>query len=200
MVKMGRTKKFDEEKALDWMMNEIWRNGFKTFSVKGISGQLGITRSSFFNSFESREAVFLKTIARYSEATPHENLKNYKDSGSPLKHLTDVFRDTCLDRTNDPEHRGCMVVNSVSELVGGDNTVGPIIAKNQRKSIAGFEKLLKHSIQQGDLPENTNTRDVALALQNLLLGLNTMSKIVTSEKELWSATQTTLRALGVYRE
>jgi TetR/AcrR family transcriptional repressor of nem operon len=41
---------------------------------------------------------------------------------------------------------------------------------------------------------------MALALQNLLIGLNLFSKALRDEQELWLTASTTLKALGLYRE
>ncbi len=60
---MGRPSKFDREAAIDKVMQEVWRNGFERASVKALSERLGITRSSFYNAFDSREAL-LGSLAR----------------------------------------------------------------------------------------------------------------------------------------
>jgi TetR/AcrR family transcriptional repressor of nem operon len=197
---MGRPIKFDREEAVNWVMNEIWRAGFTGLSVKAISEKLEITRSSFYNSFKSREALFLEALELYSKESPHDKLANFSEAHSPLNHLTSIFKETCHARAEDPEHRGCMAINSVTELVGVNDALGPILEKAVGYSISCFEDLLVESVRRRELPKNTNTHDLALAVQNTLVGLNTMSKIIHSEHELWSATKTTLKALGVYNE
>lgn len=197
---MGRVIKFNRENAINWSMNEIWRKGFQHFSVKAVSEKLGITRSSFYHSFESREALFLEAFDRYFNDSPLSNLAMVSESTSPLHLLTNVFKETCFVRASDPEHRGCLVVNSVSELVGVNDILGPILKNAVCDSITCFEGLLNHSIRLGELPENTNTRNLALALQNLIMGLNTLSKVIQSEQELWATAETTLRALDLYRD
>ncbi|HHL20983.1 MAG TPA: TetR/AcrR family transcriptional regulator, partial [Aliiroseovarius sp.] len=67
---MGRPSKFDREAAIDKVMQEVWRNGFERASVKALSERLGITRSSFYNAFDSREALFEKVLARYFAQSP----------------------------------------------------------------------------------------------------------------------------------
>jgi len=47
-------------------------------------------------------------------------------------------------------------------------------------------------------PALRDLREKALALQNLLIGLNVMCKVVRSEKDLWRAARQTLKGLGVY--
>lgn len=89
-----------------------------------------------------------------------------------------------MARSGDPEHRSCMFVNNVSELAGVNPILGPVIDKAVQESIKCFEGLIVESIRKGSLPENTDTHILALAIQNIMMGLNTMSKIVKSEQEL----------------
>lgn len=197
---MGSIRKFDRDDAIISMMNDIWRSGFDSISVKAVSEKLGITRSSFYNAFESREALFLEALDLYFNHAPYRKLATFSESSDPLILLTQVFKEVCVALCRDPEHRGCMAVNSVSELVGVNPVLGPVLENAFLNNIKCFEALLEESIRQGLLPENTDAHILALALQNTLMGLNTMSQLVKSEPELWSATRITLEALNVYRE
>jgi len=93
-----------------------------------------------------------------------------------------------------------MAVHCVTELVGVNQVLGPAIADAVRQSIANFEALLNYSVQKKELPKKLDIHNLALAIQNLLMGLNVMSKVITNEKELWGATKAGLVALNVYRE
>ncbi|NOX75861.1 MAG: TetR/AcrR family transcriptional regulator [Gammaproteobacteria bacterium] len=181
-------------------MNEIWRVGFEACSVKSISENLGITRSSFYNTFESREALFIEALHRYFQESPDKELGDFATKERPLVLLCKVFREACRARANDPKHRGCLVVNSISELVGTNDILGPPLEGTIKHNIERFEHLLIHSINMGELPPSNNTRELAFAIQNLLIGLNTLSKIIKSEQQLWATAEVTLRALGVYRD
>lgn len=197
---MGRTIQFDRDAAIDWVMNEIWRVGFEACSVKSISESLGITRSSFYNTFESREALFIEALHHYFHDSPDRKLSAYVESKRPLVLLCQVFREACRVRASDPEHRGCLAINCVSELVGGNDVLGPPLEDAINQSIERFNHLLAHSVKMGELPDTSNIQQLALAIQNLLMGLNTLSKVVKSEQKLWATAEVTLRALGVYRE
>lgn len=197
---MSRTKQFDREEALEYVMQQFWLQGFNAVSVKAISEALGITRSSFYNAFISREALFLEALERYFRHSPHFKLAKFMEADSPLLLLSEVFKDTCTIRAQDSFHRGCLAVNSVSELVHINDSLGPIIEGAVVSSISCFEGLLCHAIQCKELDKDTDTKTLALILQNTLMGLNTLSKVVTSEQELWLAVKTNLQLLKVYKE
>ena len=197
---MGRVRQFDRDDAVEWVMNEIWRAGFEACSVKSISENLGITRSSFYNTFGSRESLFIEALQHYFQTSPDRKLNAFAESKRPLVLLCEVFKEACRARANDPEHRGCLAVNSVSELVGVNDALGPPLENAMLQSIDRFEHLLIHSVNLGELSPSVNTKELALAIQNLLIGLNTLSKIIKSEQQLWTTAKITLCALGVYRE
>ncbi len=197
---MGRQKKFDRDQALDWVMNEIWRVGYEACSVKYISEQLGITRSSFYHTFESREVLFFEVLSRYFSLSPDRKLSHCETEKRPLVLLCKVFKEICRVRANDPEHRGCLVVNSISELVGVNEVLGYPLEEAIERSINRFEDILTYSIRQGELSSEHETRSLALSIQNLLIGINTLSKVIKSERQLWASTEITLRALGLFRE
>lgn len=197
---MGRAMKFDRDAAIDWVMNEIWQVGFEALSVKTISEKLGITRSSFYNTFISREALFVEALERYFSLSPDRRLEGFADSPNLLKLLTEVFKEACRQRTDDTLHRGCLAVNSISELVGVNEELGPKLEDAIQYSISRFEQLLDLCVSRGELPNTVNTRHLALAIQNLLMGMNTLSKVVKSKEELWAGTKLNLQALNLYQD
>jgi len=197
---MGRPAKFDRQAAVGLVMNEIWHHGFEACSVKAISEKLGITRSSFYNAFGSREALFLEALERYFTQSPDLALAEMDNQASVLKVLTDVFREVCRSRAADPEARGCLVVNCVTELVGVDDALGPVLEKAILGSLDRLEQLLNQAAANGEIEDKGDLREKALALQNLLIGLNVMAKVVRSEGDLWAAARQTLVGLGLYRE
>jgi len=197
---MGRPAKFDREAAVGIVMEEIWRNGYEACSVKTLSERLGITRSSFYNAFGSREALFGEVLDRYFTTTPDRAFARASKGDAIKPLLTRTFREICRVRVADGEGRGCLAVNSAVELCNVNEELGPLLAEAVLGSLARIETLLGWAVEQGEIPQGSDTRALALALQNLLVGINTMSKVVRAEPDLWLAARTTLEALGLYAE
>ena len=197
---MGRTAKFDREAAVEISMNEIWCNGFEACSVKALSEKLGITRSSFYNAFGSRESLFLEVLKLYFTRSPDRVLNDVNDTKNIRQLLTELFKDVCRTRTKDPVARGCLAVNCVVELVGVEEELGSILKNAVLSSIEQFEVILKKAALRGEIDNDGKLREKALALQNLIIGLNVMSKVVRSEKELFSVAKQTLKGLELYSE
>ena len=52
-------------------------------------------------------------------------------------------------------------------------------------------------VETGELPKDYDIRSNALAVQTLMIGINTLSKVVHSEKSLWLACEATLKGLDL---
>lgn len=195
---MGRPSAFDREQALDDVMHIMWRDGFEASSVKAISEQLGITRSSFYNAFGTREALFKEAVVNYCKQSPDYALALASPPIDVKMLLTLVFREACAARAADPEGRGCLLVNSVAELCNQEETLGPVIEDVVLGSIDQIQTILSWGVASKEFPRDLNTRAIALSLQSLLMGLNVMCKVIKDEAELRLAAETTLKALGMY--
>ena len=193
---MARPSSFDREKAIEAAMQAIWRNGYEATSVKAMSEMLGITRSSYYNAFGTREDLFREVLARYFAQSPDAVLHGQLPKGPILPLITQTFREICAARAADPESRGCMALNCVAEL-GPDHSVGSLCTNAVLASVERFDDLLSMAVANGELPKETDTRAKALALQSLMVGINTMSKAVREEEALWTSARTTLEALGM---
>ena len=165
-----------------------------------MSEKLGITRSSFYNSFGSREELFKEVLATYFNQTPDRALYGDPPDMPVLALISKTFREIVAIRAFDPDKRGCMAVNCVSELVGHHEDLGPMLGTAVKNSAARFEELLNIAVERRELPQDIDTHGKALALQNLLVGLNVFAKVLNEEGELWLMVRTTLEGLGIYQE
>ena len=140
---MARPSQFDRRDAIHTAMNEIWRNGYERKSVKALSQKLVITRSSFYNAFESREAFFQDVLKHYFAQAPDRVLQQ-DSSAMPVKELfTKLFMEICRVRAADPEGRGCTAINCLCELKGGKlDDVGSLIAEAVLNNTTRINELL----------------------------------------------------------
>lgn len=196
---MGRPAKFNRQEAVTTVMNAIWKNGFEQSSVSQLAELLGITRSSFYNTFGSQEALFLEALPEYAAQSPDAPLAG-DIRGPVLQLVTAVFRDICRARAADPEVRGCMIVNTLCELCPATEGLGAKVVEIVLGSAERIKRLLVIARDGGEIPAAADVHALALALQNLMIGLNVFCKVVPNEEELWLLTRTTLEGLGVYRE
>ncbi|PHS22596.1 MAG: hypothetical protein COA84_12525 [Robiginitomaculum sp.] len=162
-----------------------------------MSEKLGITRSSFYNAFGSREQLFDAALALYSEVSPDRAFK-VATPDSPVKQLfTDTFRLVCKVRAEDGEARGCLAVNGVTQLCGTNAVIGPKLEAAMLGNVTRIETILGWGVARGELSEDTDIHALALSIKTLLVGLNVICKLVRDEDELWLMCSTTLGGLNL---
>lgn len=198
---MARPLTFDRDAAIQTAMHEIWRAGYEATSVKAMAEKLGMTRSSYYNAFGSREDLFRAVLAAYGAQSPDRLLYDDPDQTGIRRLLTLVFQAACAARASDPEGRGCMAINALCELAGGpEKELAGMMVDMVLGSVQRIEVLLQIGVARGELPAGTDCRAKALALQALLVGINAMSKAVRAEADLWLSARTTLVALDLLEE
>jgi TetR/AcrR family transcriptional repressor of nem operon len=197
---LARPAKFNRDQAVAFAMNAFWKDGYEANSVKALSEKLGITRSSFYNAFGSRERLFEAALALYSAESPDRAFKTAAPDLSVKQVFTDTFRLACKVRAADPEARGCMAVNGVAELCGTHPDLGPKLEAAMLGNITRIETILSWGVARGELAKNTDVHALALSVKTLLVGLNLICKLVPDEGELWLMCRTTLRGLGLLAE
>lgn len=179
-------------------MHAFWQKGFEASSVKALSEQLGITRSSFYNAFSSREALFHQAVERYITAPANSALYTIEQDVAFKPAVVQTFRQLCATRANDAEHRGCLLVNSVAEFNASDHhsDLAAFLDEIVHSSRNLLSARIEIAIGAGEFPETTQAGTLALALQNLSFGTNLMSKVIHDEDALWASCALTLEGLG----
>lgn len=197
---MGRPTAFDRVQAIDDIMNIMWDEGYEASSVKAISEKLGITRSSFYNAFGSREELFKEVLQHYAEQSPDYALALATPPIDVKLLFTLVFKEACAARAEDKDGRGCLAINSVTELCNRDEKLSAFLEEMILGNIERIETILKWGVESKELPSNLDRHGTALSLKALLVGLNVMCKAVRAESELWLTAKTTLKALNMFEE
>jgi len=194
---MGRPVKFNRAAAIETVMNHMWEGGFESSSVKSIAEKLKITRSSFYNSFGTREALFLAALDLYCTRSPDYALAEARKGVSVKTLFSRTFRAAVRARIEDEKARGCFAINSVTELCQVHKELGPVLEELVLGTFDRITELLDWAVEVGEIPPETDTRAMALSVQSLLVGLNVLSKVIRDEETLWSGARTTLDALGL---
>jgi TetR/AcrR family transcriptional repressor of nem operon len=196
----GRPAEFDREAAIKCAMDEFWKRGFTAVSVSDLADAMSITRSSFYNGFGDREAVFRQALEAYERIAPDAVLDMIAP-GQPVRPvIRKMFREICRVRAADLGARGCLVVNSISELGGSEGRLSGYIREAVLARMRTYERLLRQAANQGEIDKPQDIRAAALAFFAFAIGLNTVSKVVRDEGELWRICEAFLDGIGFRRK
>ena len=192
----GRPVEFDRAAAVQAAMGEFWKRGFEAVSASDLAAAMSIERSSFYNSFGSRERAFLEALQAYGQLVPDRALAGIGPGQRVGPVVRGVFREICRVRAGDPDARGCLIVNSIGELVGVNKRLGRRIEAAVTNGVEVYARLLKQAAAQGEIRAPADIRAAARTFVAFVSGLNTISKVVRSESELWAMCEAFLQRFG----
>ncbi len=196
----GRPISFDRDAAVKAALDQFWKRGFEAVSASDLADAMAITRSSFYNSFGDREAVFREAFAAYKEISPDAKLGKVRLGQPVLPVIRRMFREICRVRATDPEARGCLVVNAIGELVGVNDTLGGAIEEAVCDSLHTWERLLTQAVDQGEIARPRDLPATAKAIVTFVIGLNAISKVIRNEADLWNLCKAFLNGSGMSAE
>ncbi len=193
----GRPREFDRPAALLAAMHTFWRRGYTETSASDLAQAMGIGRSSFYNAFGDKDAVFREARDLYLDQAPDAALARLAPDEPLLPALWQVFRELCRVRSSDPEARGCLMVRSIAELAGRDTPLSRETEETTRARITALERLLRRAERAAELAPLPDRRACATSIVTLLCGINVMSQVVREEQALWRVCRATLTGLGI---
>lgn len=185
-IKVGRPNKFNRDHAIELAKNAFWKQGYNALSISQLSTIMGITRSSFYNSFTDKQGLFKEVLAQYKTTEPYILLLDVPESVKIKTRFTVFFKEICRTRVHDQGNQGCLIVNTVSGVIGSEDKLADDIEALLRSSIELFEHLLQRGISQGELPVSYPIQTTANALVAFNMGLNNLTKVVRDEDQLWN--------------
>ncbi|MFB6271404.1 MAG: TetR/AcrR family transcriptional regulator [Salinibacter sp.] len=188
---MPRSKEFDPDEVLEQAMELFWENGFEATSAQDLVDHTGLNRSSLYNTFESKQELYLRALDHYrqQDAGAFDRLLDQFDSArAAIRHLLEQALPG-----DDP--RGCFVANAAVERAHCDEDTQAKACKALSQMQDGFEALVEYGQDQGEIPEDRNPEATAHFLANTYFGLQTMAKLGLPQAVFENVIEESLRAL-----
>ena len=160
----GRPRAYDERAALDAALQVFWTKGFEATKLDELTAAMGLSRSSFYAGFGSKEQVLLAALSAYSETALAALAElAHKPEGDAVPAMLSAL----ADPKGGP--RGCMLVNCITELAPHNAEVADV----GRRHLDRIERLFAEAL----CPENPDAAaDRARALSALAIGTLTLRK------------------------
>lgn len=154
---MSRTEDFDREIVLAKARDLFWQKGYNGTSMSNLVEVTGLNRSSIYNSFGNKKAIYKTLLIQYQE----ENEKLYTNAlvraSNPLEGIRFVFENFIEEIVKDSQGRGCFSINCKVELSREDESIRDYLEKMQEHRIEFFKGL----VQEGQDVHLINTKQSA---------------------------------------
>lgn len=170
---MARQREFDIDQALHQICGVFWHKGYRQTSIQDLVDATGLQRGSLYAAFGNKSALFRRALTHYSDALE----RRAKDLSDPERLLRTWFREM-LSRSGKTEPaRGCLMLNSVSELqhLEADDRQ-EVLAHLQRLEDVFCYCLVGIHLKNGQVFSADVARDQAKSLTVTLIGLCVLSR------------------------
>lgn len=170
-----RTKEFEPDEIADAAMRVFWQRGYAATSVQNLVEGTGLSRSSLYSTFESKQGLYQQALRRYAAVTT-ANVELLSGPGSPKELIRQLLVRIAEDELGDTQRRGCLVANATLELAGHDEAVAELVAHNFQRLQKALEKLLRRGQQLGEVAADKNPRALARFFVNTMQGIRVLGK------------------------
>ena len=170
---MVRPRKFDTQTAVDQALCVFRKQGYKGSSLHDLIRAMGISKSSFYETFSSKYELFLTTLIRYHETEAIYQLIDPNIDIPAKTMITDIFRQL-IDNVIEGKG-GCMFGNCAVEFSNTDQEVTARIANGIKQLEQMFYQILMCEQKNGEISEKRNIRATARQLTATFYGLQIMA-------------------------
>src|ERR1700741_1901560 len=193
----GRPTAFDRNDALRKAMHLFWDQGYEGTTFDELTKVMGISPSTFYNSFGNKEQLYREATDLYlarSSLWFERILREPTDTKTAIARL---FEATAMQFTNPDLPTGCMISLAVTHTSPDMAAIRSMMAEHRAVSEAAILARLQRGVETGDLPANANIQSLAAFCSALLRGMAVLARDGATASNLLSIGQVAMAAWPV---
>lgn len=172
---MSGRKQFEEEAAIDAAMRAFWRNGFDATSIADLEAATGLSKSSLYNAFGSKDAMFVRCLERFG-AIHGLSLVARLDGPEFVPALRSFF-DGLVERLANPDvPDGCLATMAAMEVGNDGSASARLVRANLDAMHAAFESRCRQAVSDGELSDNVDCRQLASLILSTTRGIAVLNR------------------------
>jgi AcrR family transcriptional regulator len=194
----GRPKLFDRSVALSQAMKLFWERGYIGTSFDDLIDVMGISPSSFYNTFGSKEHLYQEAAAAYA-AQSHEWFAAELDAPATdtKTAIHRLLRKAAEEITRDDQPAGCMISLSCMQVPPVLEPVRQMMAEYRCDAEAAVAERIQRGIDEGDVPNSTNAQSLAAFYSALSRGMAVLARDGATRDSLLEIVEIGMRAWPV---
>ncbi|KAB0496760.1 TetR/AcrR family transcriptional regulator [Pseudomonas vancouverensis] len=181
-------------------MKLFWESGYEGASFDNLVAAMGISPSSFYNSFGSKEQLYAEATNAYLEASGEwfiGILSAPTDTRTAFKRLMEA---TASEFTRDDLPSGCMISVACVHVPPALQSVREMMTNHRAMARQAMEARIQRGIEEGDIPADTNVEALAGYFNVLARGLAVQARDGASSEQLLEIVQFAMQAFPVRPE
>lgn len=183
---------------LDVALDLASRNGLEGLTIGLLAEKMNMSKSGVFAHFGSREDLQIEVLKRYHQCFEQEVFYPSIRSPRGLPRLEAMFR-LWVERVSRQIASGCIYISGAVEY---DDRPGPIqdeLASMVRVWKAALLRCVKQSIEEGQLPADTDPEQMVFEIYGLVLSLHHDARFLKMPGSVQRAEAGFRRLMHTYR-
>lgn len=179
---VGRPRTFDHERVLDEALELFWRKGFRSTTTRELESVLGLSQSSLYNAFGSKQGLMEAALDRYEARITDELILPLETSDAGLASI-DVFFQQLGHWVTHEGSRGCMLINLMAEDGGETDAIRARTRRYRNRVRRAIRASLDRAIRLGETADEAVDMRTE-ALMGMVLALNIAARGGASAAEM----------------
>lgn len=180
-------------------MQVFWAKGYESASLCDLIEAMGLSKSSFYDTFGGKNELFIATLDRYRDTVlagfTGKLRSRIEALNSARAAIEEVFAMTVKAASGAEDLRGCYLGNCAVEMSCED----PVAAARIRAGMKATEKAFHDAVltgqEQGEIAATHDPRALARSLTSSLNGLRVMAKVKPGKETLHDIARLALTVL-----
>jgi AcrR family transcriptional regulator len=191
----GRPVVFDRAIALKEAMNLFWERGYEGTSFDELIAAMGISASSFYNSFGSKEALYCEATRTYLEWSGQWFFAILHDPSTDARTaFARLFEATAEEFTRGDQPLGCMISLAGTHCPPGLQNIRDMMAENRAFSEEAMAQRIRKGVVNGEMPEDTDCDMLAAYYSAVARGLAVQARDGATREKLSEIGRLAMRA------
>lgn len=175
---------FDEKVALRKATELFWTKGYNGTSMDELTKVMGLSRSSIYNSFGGKHALFMRCLRWYLGDQQRQLQELAGKVGNVAERIRSAFRYAIEEILADRMRKGCMMVNATTEMVNQDREIAAVAAENMDEMEKMFAEWIREGQMRGEVSKVFAPQVLARHLYNTYSGLKVTGKAKPERRTL----------------
>ncbi len=169
-------KSFNESDVLDNAMAVFAKKGYDSTSLADLIEATGINKGSLYNAFKGKKDLFTQALLRYDTQARAGYLAELEAMDDPKAAIKKFYTDLVTTSVEDPDKRGCFIVNTAGDIGGHSDEVKRIVVKSMEHVEAFFRRCIEVGQVRGDIPESVDPQPTAKTLFSLMVAIRLLGR------------------------
>lgn len=192
---MPRTEVFDRAEVLTNCRNAFWAGGYHGTSMQDLVDSSGLNRSSIYNSFGSKLELYLLCLEEQIKIERNRFDRASQQQRNGIETIGLLFLFTMEEQLTDETRRGCLLLNSWTEMANHEETVRTLLSTQRRRAEGQFRKWVQKGQEDRSITTLDSMEEISYQIMNAYQGFKISIMQTPNPKILKQIVQRLLKSI-----